>query len=74
VPGATANSSTQASPPSPGTNSAGTAQSSGRAPNARSGVTTGSADTGANNSGTDAAVAAENKLIDSKIKSICRGC
>ncbi|MGY2936980.1 hypothetical protein ACVWZ6_006582 [Bradyrhizobium sp. GM6.1] len=45
----------------------GTAQSSGaNAP----GVTTG---TGAGGS-TDAAVNAENRLLDKKLKSICRGC
>ncbi|PSO15717.1 hypothetical protein [Bradyrhizobium sp. MOS003] len=52
--------------PPPGTNSLGTAQSSG----AGSGGTTGSG-TGR---GTDAAVNAENKLLDKKLKSICRGC
>ncbi|MCK1524677.1 MULTISPECIES: hypothetical protein [unclassified Bradyrhizobium] len=53
--------------PAPGTNSLGTAQSSGaNAP----GVTTG---TGAGGS-TDAAVNAENRLLDKKLKSICRGC
>jgi hypothetical protein len=57
----------QALRPQPGTNGAGTAQSSGTASNAGAGVTTGSA-------GTDAAVAAENKSVDRKIKSICRGC
>jgi hypothetical protein len=35
-------------------------------------VTTGSA--GADSSSPDAALAAENKVIDRKIKSICRGC
>jgi len=48
--------------PPPGTNSLGTAQSSGPG----SGVTTGS--------GTDATVNAENRLLDKKLKSICRGC
>lgn len=52
--------------PPPGTNSLGTAQSSG----AGSGVTTGTGSGG----GTDAAVNAENKLLDKKLKSICRGC
>ena len=52
--------------PPPGTNSLGTAQSSGGG----SGVTTGSGTGG----GTDAAVNAENKLLDKKLKSICRGC
>jgi hypothetical protein len=50
--------------PPPGTNSLGTAQSSG----AGSGGTIGSG------TGTDAAVNAENKLLDKKLKSICRGC
>jgi hypothetical protein len=54
--------------PAPGTNSLGTAQSSGA--NASSGTTTG---TGAGGS-TDAAVNAENRLLDKKLKSICRGC
>lgn len=52
--------------PPPGTNSLGTAQSSGPG----SGVTTGAGAGG----GTDAAVNAENKLLDKKMKSICRGC
>lgn len=51
--------------PPPGTNSLGTAQSSGAAP----GMTTGTGSGGA-----DAAVAKENKLLDTKIKGICRGC
>ena len=54
--------------PAPGTNSLGTAQSSGA--NASSGTTTG---TGAGGS-TEAAVNAENRLLDKKLKSICRGC
>jgi hypothetical protein len=49
--------------PAPGTNSLGTAQSSG-------GGTTG---TGTGGSG-DAAVNAENRMLDKKLKSICRGC
>jgi hypothetical protein len=53
--------------PPPGTNSLGTAQSSGA--NA-AGTTTG---TGAGGS-TDAAVNAENRMLDKKLKSICRGC
>jgi hypothetical protein len=52
----------------PGTNSLGTAQSSGA--KGAPGVTTG---TGAGG-GTDAAVNAENRLLDKKLKSICRGC
>ena len=52
--------------PPPGTNSLGTAQSSGVSP----GGTTG---TGAGGSA-DAAVSAENRMLDKKLKSICRGC
>ncbi|XIA63782.1 hypothetical protein ACFIOY_32850 [Bradyrhizobium sp. TZ2] len=66
-PSGAGSSSRLASPP-PGTNSAGTAQSSG--------VTTGSA-TGAA-TGTekevDAAINEENKTIDRKLKGICSGC
>ncbi|PDT91313.1 hypothetical protein CO669_04670 [Bradyrhizobium sp. Y36] len=50
--------------PPPGTNSLGTAQSSG--PGGGGGAATGG--------GTDAAVNAENRLLDKKLKSICRGC
>ena len=50
--------------PPPGTNSLGTAQSSG--PGVGGGAATGG--------GTDAAVAAENRMLDKKLKSICRGC
>ncbi|MGT2434548.1 hypothetical protein ACU4GH_00310 [Bradyrhizobium betae] len=50
----------------PGTNSLGTAQSSGAAPG--TGMTTGTAGP------TDAAVNAENRILDKKLKSICRGC
>ncbi|MBR0880167.1 hypothetical protein ABIF65_004473 [Bradyrhizobium japonicum] len=52
--------------PPPGTNSLGTAQSSG----ASRGGTTGAATSGS----PDAAVNAENKLLDKKMKGICRGC
>lgn len=52
--------------PPPGLNSLGTAQSSGPG----SGITTG---TGGGEAA-DAAVNAENKQLDRKIKSICRGC
>jgi len=64
---------------SPGTNSAGTAQSSGRA-NRADGMTTGSAGLGSGRAATapatntDDAVNAENRLLDRKLKSICRGC
>jgi hypothetical protein len=63
----------------PGTNSAGTAQSSGGAPNRAPGVTSGTAlGTGKaapppTPSG-DTAVNQENATIDRKLKSICRGC
>lgn len=52
--------------PPRGTNSLGTAQSSGPG----SGVTTGIG----GGEAADAAVKAENRQLDSKIKSICRGC
>ena len=72
-------SSRLASPPAPGTNTAGTARSSGAG--VGSGVTTGSGTsagsgtdmTGPQRSG-DAEIAKENKEVDRKIKSICRGC
>jgi hypothetical protein len=62
----------------PGTNGAGTAQSSGA--NTAPGVTTGSA--GSLGTGTaptpttdsNAAINAENKTIDRKLNSICKGC
>lgn len=54
--------------PPPGTNSLGTAQSSGA--NTAPGVTTGAA----SSASADAAVSAENRLLDKKMKSICRGC
>ncbi|RXG87141.1 hypothetical protein [Bradyrhizobium vignae] len=52
--------------PPPGTNSLGTAQSSGPG----SGVTTGTGTGGE----TDATVNAENRRLDKKMNSICRGC
>ncbi len=52
--------------PPPGTNSLGTAQSSGPA----SGVTTGTGGGGS----VDATVNAENRQLDKKLKSICRRC
>ncbi|WGS23249.1 MULTISPECIES: hypothetical protein [unclassified Bradyrhizobium] len=57
-------------PPPPGTNSAGTAQSSGGRPNTGEGVTTGSA----NAHSVDQAIANENRSIDRRLKGICRGC
>jgi hypothetical protein len=69
-----------ASAPPPGTNSAGTAQSSGGAAlNRQPSVTTGAG----LGSGTaapppttnaDTAITKENQILDSKVKSICRGC
>ncbi|WP_298878215.1 hypothetical protein [uncultured Bradyrhizobium sp.] len=56
--------------PPPGTNSLGTAQSSGA--NTAPGVTTGAAS--GTNPDADATVSAENRLLDKKMKSICRGC
>lgn len=56
--------------PPPGTNSLGTAQSSGK--NAAPGVTTGTA-SGASRDA-DATVNTENRQLDKKMKSICRGC
>jgi hypothetical protein len=69
--------STVGSPPTPGTNSAGTAQSSGRDVNTAPGVTTGTAGTGTmatSPTSSDAAINEENKTIDRKLKGICRGC
>jgi hypothetical protein len=57
-----------AAPTSPGTNSLGTAQSSG------SPVTTGTGRGADSNKSTDAVVEEENKLIDRKVQGICRGC
>src|SRR3954467_5667797 len=53
--------------PAPGTNSLGTAQSSGAS---APGVTTGTGGGG----GTNAAVNAETRLLDKQLNSICRGC
>jgi hypothetical protein len=77
-PSGAANASRRAPPPAPGTNSAGTAQSSGSGATG-DGVTTGSGRgaktdiTGPQRNG-DAAIGEENKEVDRKIKSICRGC
>jgi hypothetical protein len=71
-PSGVGNSAKVAAPPAPGTNSAGTANSSGPAANSGAGVTTGSAN--APSASGDAALNAENKAIDRKLKSICRGC
>jgi hypothetical protein len=80
-PSGAGNSAKIASPPPQGTNSAGTANSSGSSATARSSATTGSARsntggvsvTGPSTSG-DAAIDAEDKAVDRKLKSICRGC
>lgn len=75
-PGGTGNSSRLAAPP-PGTNSAGKAQSSGSGANTGAGVTTGAAGTGTMarpQADVDAAIHEENKTIDRRLKSICRGC
>ncbi|WP_426442063.1 hypothetical protein [Bradyrhizobium genosp. P] len=56
--------------PPPGTNSAGTAQSSGGRLNTGEGVTTGSAVS----QSADQAIAKENQSIDRRLNSICRGC
>ncbi|MBR0873032.1 hypothetical protein JQ633_21930 [Bradyrhizobium tropiciagri] len=53
----------------PGTNSAGTAQSSGR-PNSGEGVTTGSA----SGQSIDKTIEDENRSVDHRLKGICRGC
>jgi hypothetical protein len=67
--------------PPPGTNSAGTARSSGgSALNRQLGVTTGSAGLGSGNANpapttnADTAINKENQILDSKMKSICRSC
>jgi hypothetical protein len=70
-PSGVSNSAKLTTPAARGTNSSGTAQSSGAA-NARPGVTTGSGRGARKN--TDAAIVEENKTIDRKVKSICRGC
>ena len=70
-PSGAANSVRRASPPAPGTNTAGTAQSSGGGVNTGSGETTGSA---RSQTSGDIEVNKENKEVDRKIKSICRGC
>jgi hypothetical protein len=69
--------STVGSPPTPGTNSAGTAQSSGPGVNTGPGVTTGAAGTGTmatSPKSTDEAIKEENQTINRKLNSICRGC
>ena len=61
--------SPQVASPPPGTNSAGTAQSSGRL-NTGEGVTTGSA----SSESFDKAIADENRTVDRRVNGICRGC
>jgi len=70
--GASGSTGRVANAPAPplGTNSLGTAQSSGA--NTAPGITTGAASSA--NAGADATVSAENRLLDRKMKSICRGC
>ena len=62
--------SPQLAAPPPGTNSAGTAQSSGGRLNTGEGVTTGAA----SGQSVDHAIAKENKSVDQRLKGICRGC
>ncbi|TWB91308.1 hypothetical protein FBZ93_113177 [Bradyrhizobium macuxiense] len=61
--------SPQVTSPPRGTNSAGTAQSSGRL-NSGEGVTTGAA----SSESFDKAIADENKAVEQRLKGICRGC
>lgn len=69
--GGTGNSAGLATPPAAGTNSAGTAQSSGGRPNAGPGVTTGSAPPRTKE---DEAIDKEDMTVDRKVNGICRGC
>ncbi len=64
-------------PPPPGTNSLGTANSSGSSTSATTGSTTppsGHVNIAGPNTNSDAAISAEDKLLDKKIRSICKGC
>ena len=80
-PSGVGNSLQVATPPPSGTTSAGTANSSGSTANTGAGATTGAARPapggvsapGPSTRG-DAAIDAEDKAIDRKLKSICRGC
>jgi hypothetical protein len=75
--GGAAGGSTAINGGAPGTNSAGTAQSSGPGANTGAGVTTGAAGTGTMarpQADVDAAIHEENKTIDRRLRSICRGC
>jgi len=66
--------------PPPGTNSAGTAQSSGGVLNRDPGMTTGASGMGSGRAATpptispETAIKDENTIIDRELKSICRGC
>ena len=87
-PSGAGNASKLVTQPAPGTNTAGTAQSSGSSGggvNSQPGMTTGAAGSGAPGStvtgpqtetdkNTDATIAEENKTIDRKVKNIRRGC
>jgi hypothetical protein len=86
-PSGVGNASNLASPQSPGTNSAGTAQSSGGTANTQPGVTTGAGGGGSapganvtpqqsrqERDDTEAAIHREDEAIDRKVKGICRGC
>jgi hypothetical protein len=82
-PSGAGNSSKVASPPAPGTNSAGTANSSGSpstSGSSGSSTTTGSAARPGGTSAAgpqtngDPAIDAEDKQINRKLKSICKGC
>jgi hypothetical protein len=79
-PSGAGNSAKIASPPAPGTNNAGTANSSGSATTAAartsgsaSSARGGTAATGPNAKG-DVAIDPEDKAVDRKIRSICKGC
>jgi hypothetical protein len=65
--GNTGGAAQQSASPPPGTNSLGTAQSSG----ATTGTGRGAA---AGDKSTDAVVEQENRVIDQRLKGICRGC
>ncbi|MBR0937357.1 hypothetical protein [Bradyrhizobium jicamae] len=69
TPSTNSTTSPQAAPPR-GTNSAGTAQSSGNKLNTGEGVTTGSA----HPKSVDQAITNENTSVDRRLKGICRGC
>ncbi|WP_342728289.1 hypothetical protein AAFG07_17135 [Bradyrhizobium sp. B097] len=68
-PSSASTTSPQVASPPPGTNSVGTAQSSGRL-NTGEGVTTGAA----SSESFDKAIADENRSVDRRVNGICRGC